>query len=171
MSRVSKHSVAVAVGVGLFALAVLTGSGPAEQDAAFLKQAIAGGQAEIQLGELAATRASREKVKIFAEKMRQDHASVNRDLSGLAEKRNIDVPAAAPAEKQQLADELGKLEGEIFDRTYMQHMVQDHEKAVDEFEREARDGLDPEVAMFAREQLPALREHLAMAKETEKTLR
>jgi len=62
------------------------------------------------------------------------------------------------------ADQLSGLKGAEFDRAYMAHMVEDHEKDVKAFEQESQSGQDPEVKAWAAKQLPTLREHLSQAK-------
>jgi len=62
------------------------------------------------------------------------------------------------------ADQLSGLKGAEFDRAYMTHMVDDHEKDVKAFEQESQSGQDPEVKAWAAKQLPTLREHLSQAK-------
>lgn len=66
---------------------------------------------------------------------------------------------------QNMAQKLGQLSGEEFDREYMRQMVKDHEKAVSLFQKEASKGDDAEVKAWAAKTLPALQEHLRMARE------
>jgi putative membrane protein len=51
-----------------------------------------------------------------------------------------------------------------FDKDYMAAMVKDHEKDVAEFEKEAKDGSDPDVKAWASKTLPTLKKHLELAK-------
>jgi ribosomal protein L31E len=68
--------------------------------------------------------------------------------------------------KQQ---ELSKLSGEEFDRpymqyrAYMQYMMQDHKKEVNEFEQNARRITDQDVKKWASSAVPVLKEHLQKA--------
>ena len=53
--------------------------------------------------------------------------------------------------------------GTEFDREYARMMVEDHQKDIAAFEREASSGSDPDVKAFAMETLPTLRAHLQAA--------
>jgi putative membrane protein len=64
---------------------------------------------------------------------------------------------------------LSKLSGPAFDKAYMKDAVKDHEKDVNEFKDEAQYGSDPNVKQFAANTLPTLQEHLAAAKDLNKT--
>ena len=63
-------------------------------------------------------------------------------------------------------DRLRGMNGTAFDTAYTQHMVQDHQKDVAEFQKEAQSGSDPGLKSFAMKYLPALQQHLQMAQST-----
>jgi putative membrane protein len=64
---------------------------------------------------------------------------------------------------QALLDQVSKLKGIEFDRAYTKDMVSCHEKAIEQFEIEAKNGMDTEVKAWAEKWLPTLREHLKLA--------
>jgi putative membrane protein len=66
---------------------------------------------------------------------------------------------------REVMDHLLTLKGADFDHAFMKHMVSDHQEAIALFEREAKDGKDPELKDFASKTLPTLREHLKMARK------
>jgi putative membrane protein len=87
--------------------------------------------------------------------------------SGAATSGTSGATASSPTGTQHGggdADQLAGLKGVEFDRAYMTHMVDDHEKDVKAFEQESQSGQDPEVKAWAAKQLPTLREHLSQAK-------
>jgi len=45
----------------------------------------------------------------------------------------------------------------------MQHMIKDHKADISLFERQARQGSEPDLKTYASNILPTLREHLDMA--------
>jgi len=135
-----------------------------DTDRDFMNKAAAGGIAEVQGGQLAVQRASNPAVQKFGQRMVQDHTKANRQLQQLARQMNIDLPTKPDSESQQMMQQLTSLNGSNFDQQYIQHMVQDHEKDVAEFERAAQKSDNPAVKNFAQQTLPTLREHLRMAR-------
>jgi putative membrane protein len=120
-------------------------------DKTFVNEAASGGLAEVQLGQLAQQKASSPQVKQFGQRMMDDHTKANQELQAIAETENLTLPTQP--EKY---------------RAYIEHMVQDHEKDVAAFRKEARSRQDPAVEGFAQKYLPVLEQHLQMAKALNK---
>jgi putative membrane protein len=135
-------------------------------DQNFVMKAAEGGMAEVELGKLAAEKASSSDVKNFGQKMADDHGKANDELKQLAEKKNITLPTAISAKDKATYNRLSKLSGAAFDRAYMQDMLKDHQTDISEFQYEARSGADSEFRGFASKTLPTLQEHLKMAQTT-----
>ncbi|WP_235526525.1 DUF4142 domain-containing protein [Nostoc piscinale] len=133
-------------------------------DRQFINEAAQGGLAEVQLGQLASQRAANNAVKQFGLRMVQDHTQVNNQLKQLAARKDVKLPTTLNRENQQLQQRLSKLSGANFDREYMTHMVQDHQKDVSAFQTEAKQGQDADVKAFATQTLPTLQEHLQQAR-------
>jgi putative membrane protein len=138
---------------------------PGQVDAAFVKQAAMGGMAEVELGRLAADKASNADVKQFAQRMVDDHSKANDELKGVASSKGIELAADLDAKHKAVRDKLAKLEGAAFDRAYMAQMVTDHQQTVQLFQREAKTGKDTDLQKWAADKLPALQEHLKMARD------
>jgi putative membrane protein len=132
-------------------------------DRKFVVTAAQGGLAEVELGTLAAQRASTDAVKQFGQRMASDHGKANEELKGLAQQKGVPVPTALDAKHKKLHDRLSKLSGAEFDRAYMDEMVKDHRKDVSEFRSEAERGKDPDVKAWAAKTLPTLEAHLKQA--------
>jgi putative membrane protein len=155
-----KHIVlGAAVVLGLTAVPVLAA------DQTFVTKAAKGGMAEVELGKLAADKASSDAVKKFGQRMVDDHSKANDELKTLAQSKSITLPTEIGPEEKALHDRLSKLSGPAFDQAYMKAMVSDHVKDVNEFKMEAKSGKDPEVKAFAAKTLPTLEEHLKMARD------
>lgn len=133
-------------------------------DRQFINEAAQDGLAEVQLGQLASERAASNSVKQFGQRMVQDHTQVNNQLQQLATQKGVTLPKTLNNENQQVSQRLSKLSGAQFDREYMNHMVQAHEKDVAAFESQAQQGQDADVKAFAAQTLPALQEHLQEAR-------
>jgi putative membrane protein len=137
-------------------------------DAAFVKAAALGGMAEVDLGQLAASKASDDKVKAFGQRMVSDHGKANDELKSLASSKTIAVPGALDAKHKATHERLAKLSGDAFDRAYVHDMLMDHRKDVAEFTRESKGAKDPDVRQWAMKTLPTLQEHLKMIEELSK---
>jgi len=135
----------------------------AEKD--FLSNAARSGMVEVQLGNMAAQKASSEDVKQFGERMATDHSQLGQKLQQLATNLGFQLPGDLKPEQQNLVSRLEKLSGKAFDREYIKEMVKDHAKDVSEFERAANQATNADIKQFASNALPTLRDHLNMARE------
>ncbi len=129
-------------------------------DTTFAMKAAQGGMAEVQMGKLAADKASNADVKAFGQQMVDDHTKANDDLKAVVAKKGMTLPSDVDAHDHATYSKLQKLSGEAFDRAYVKDMVSDHEKDVKEFQKEANDGKDDDIKAFASRTLPVLQGHL-----------
>jgi len=135
-------------------------------DQRFIKDAAGGGMMEVQLGKLAAEKASSPQVKEFGRKMEQDHSKANAELQKLASTKNVQISHELEGKHKSTYDRLAKLSGDRFDREYMKTMIDDHKDDVDKFKKEAEKANDTDVKSFASKTLPTLEQHLEMAQST-----
>jgi putative membrane protein len=135
-------------------------------DQQFLMKADEIDMSEVRLGKVAQEHASSEAVRKFGERMVHDHSRMNKELRELAQKKGVTLPENLNQKHQQMVDQLAKLRGAEFDRTYSKDMVPDHEKAIELFENEAQNGTDPDVKAFAAQGVKILEGHLRLARET-----
>jgi len=139
-------------------------------DQKFVMDAAKGGMAEVELGKLAQDKGSSEQVKSFGKRMVDDHSKANDELQTLAKNKSITLPSDLDPKDKALKDRLSKLSGAAFDRAYMNAMLQDHRKDVNEFRMESKSGKDADVKAFAAKTLPTLEDHLKLAQEAEKAV-
>ncbi len=130
-----------------------------EDDTEFAVDAANGGILEVKLGELAQANASSTAVKDFAAMMVKDHSAVATELKSIAQAKNISLPATLDADAQKMYDDLAAKKGADFDKAYVNMMVDDHEKDVELFDKEANKGKSPELIAFAAKTLPVLKGH------------
>jgi putative membrane protein len=173
-----KHLLASAALIGLMAQPVLaesqntTEQRPAQEELAqedleFATKAAQGGLMEVRLGELAQQQAAREEVKQFGQRMVEDHGKANEELKQIAQGKGIELPQEMAKDAQQLHEELQQKSGAEFDQAYMDEMVSDHEKDVEEFKQYVETGQDPDLTSFAEQTLPVLQQHLQLAQQTQ----
>ena len=137
----------------------------AAADLTFAKQAAMDGMAEVELGKLAAEKASNSDVKQFGQRMVDDHGKANDELKSWASSNNVTLPTAVGAQQKAMHDKLAKMSGDAFDRAYASHMVADHAKAVSLFERESKSASNADLKAWAAKTLPTLQEHHKMARD------
>jgi putative membrane protein len=148
----------------------------ANEDAAFLSQAIELNYAEVELGKLAETRASSPKVKAYAAMLVKDHTAA------LAKFQALDRGGATKpqlnAEHEKLQMKLSGMTGAEFDREYIDAMVLGHREAVTMFERQvaSKPASAPagrpnsELNKLVRDMLPSIKKHLSQAEQLHKTI-
>ena len=134
----------------------------------FLKDAAIGGMVKVELGKLAAQKASSDAVKQFAQKIVDDHTKANEEVKQIANKANISLPDSLDSKHQSRIDKLSKLSGAEFDRAYIKDQLKEHQQDVKEFQNEAENGNHEELKNFASKTLATLQEHLSMAKDLNK---
>lgn len=131
----------------------------------FIENAASSGLMETALGRMAERKASDPGVQTFGKAMVRHHTEVGHRLERLATQKGIRSPGAVLPGHQRTVDRLSKLSGKAFDAEYMKLMVEDHAKAVEAFETQARTGTNADIRAFADATLPGLREHRALAQE------
>jgi len=136
----------------------------------FMNDAAMGGMTEVKLGQLAQEKAMSQRVKNFGEMMVRDHSAANDDLKAIARQKNVTLPDNI-GKHQEHYDDLSKKNGADFDKAFMKMMVDDHQKVINDFEKIAENGTDPDVKTFASQKLPTLRKHLDSAKAINKSLK
>jgi len=134
--------------------------------AAFLKDAADGGMAEVQLAEIAASKAQRDDVKALAKMIKEDHEQANQELKSLASSKQVTLPSAISATKKATVAKFENLSGAAFDRAYIADMVKDHRTDIAKFKKHTSDA-DADVAAFVTKTLPALEKHLAAAEKAQ----
>lgn len=142
---------------------------PALQESVdFVMKAALGGMMEVQAGTLAQQNAKSQRVKDFGSMMVTDHGKANEELKSLASANNIAVPTALLPEHQKHMDMMSKMKGDAFDKHYIDMMVNDHKKDIDEFQKEANSPGNDAFKGFAAKTLPTLLKHLDSAQAINK---
>jgi putative membrane protein len=103
-------------------------------------------------------------VRSFARKLAQDHARAEKELSQLFSRKGIPPEPELAGNLQNSLDRLAGLKGGQFDQAFKQQVIEDHQKAIALFEKQAEQGTDPELKAFAQKHLPHLREHIDIAR-------
>ena len=134
------------------------------EDKEFVVKAGMGGLYEVQTGNLALQNAANADVKAFAQRMVTDHGKANAELAQLATTKGVALPTELDGPEQSAYEHLATLSGAEFDKAYIQHMVEDHNKAVADFDKASTSAADADLKAWAGKTLPVLREHQTLAK-------
>ena len=134
-------------------------------DKMFVKKALEGGMAEVQLGQLAQQKSTNDDVKQFGQKMVDDHTKLNDQMKPIAEQIGVKMPDGPSAKDKAVMTKLQALNGDAFDKAYMKDMVKDHKMDKMEFSHEAQNGSNPQVKDAASQGEKVISEHLQMAEQ------
>jgi putative membrane protein len=155
----------VAVLGALSCLAAQTGKAD-HKESAFIKDAAQGGQAEVQMGQMAAQKAQNDQVKQFAQHLQQDHSQANQELTQIAQKLGVNVPSQPDRKETRTSEKLQDMTGANFDKAFIEHAIKDHQKDITKYEKALQDVQDPGLKAFIQKSLPTLHKHLQMARTT-----
>ncbi|NTV10907.1 MAG: DUF4142 domain-containing protein, partial [Zoogloea sp.] len=152
---------------GTPAVAPSVSGGPvAGSDRAFVSDAVSGGMAEVEAGRLVAAKSTDADLKAFAMRMAQDHTKANDELLRIASTKGISVPTAVGAADRARLDRLNSLSGARLRQIYLaQFGTAAHQKTIQLFERQSREGQDADLKAYADRTLPTLQEHLRMVQQ------
>ena len=137
-------------------------------DKQFLITAARTDMTEAHEGQMAADQANRSDVKEFGKTLVQDHTEAYWHLKELASKTGVTIPDGINTARDAQISGLMRLKGNSFDRRFARDEVAAHRQALAAFEREAKQGHDPEVKDYAGRMIPVLQKHLHLAEECAK---
>jgi putative membrane protein len=142
----------------------------ARGDQDFVARAAGDNGFQIAMGRLALEKSRTPAVRELAQRIIDDHTRMNNELADIATQRGTAHESTpVPVQRaEQLRHDLGRLDAAAFDRAFAGAMVNDHHDAIALFSKEAGQGQDAALRAFARKELPALQEHLAMAEALNK---
>jgi putative membrane protein len=150
--------------VGLAAVIAVSAAPAWSQDKAsqtFMKNAIEGNLAEVQMGQLAQKNGSSEGVRSFGQMLERDHSEAIQKAMTVAKDIGVTPPSEPNAKQKAEHDRMSKLSGARFDSEFAKMMVTDHKKDIAEFQKEAKK--KDEAGKFAKDTLPTLQKHLETA--------
>jgi putative membrane protein len=138
-------------------------------DQAFVAKALAGGDAEVQLGQLAQQKSQSNDVKQFAQKMVSDHSQMgDKWFKPVAQKIGASVPKGPDKKDKKLIAKLQTLSGQDFDNQYIQAMLKDHKQDLKDFQEEAQATQDPNLKQVAQQGATIIQQHLQLIQQVAK---
>jgi putative membrane protein len=134
-------------------------------DVPFISTVIAADSAEMRMARLAQERTSDAQVRTFAQRMLSEHGEMDREWRALGTRSGQQVFLEVNPRQQQQVARLEALRGAEFDRAYASVMVQNHQENLNTFQNKGRSAQSAEVRQLVNRGLPALQEHLRLAKD------
>jgi putative membrane protein len=131
----------------------------------FMMNAARDGLFHVEAGKLAVQRGSSEGVKKFGQHAIDHHTQINDELAQLASKKGVKLPKKMSTKEREALDKVAKLSGPDFDKAYLEMEIKDHSRDLSAFQKEAKDGKDPDVKAWAAKTVSAIEEHLKMARD------
>ena len=132
-------------------------------DAAAMKQLAQANLNEIDSGKAAASKAQNPEVKQFAQKMVTDHQQMYNELMSLAKQKGVALPQSGSLKEKAESKLTERASGADFDKKYMEEMVKDHQKDVQDTQNVAAKAKDPDFKRAVEKAHAKIQEHLQMA--------
>lgn len=138
----------------------------ARGDRRFLEEEAAHNMYEMQVAQLAATRATDPSIKEFANKLVEDHTAAHNELTQLASQLGVDLPTEPSRGMRRDLDKMSKKSGAEFDREFVKTVgVKDHQKEIKRLQSASKDLKNAELKAWVDKTLPHLQQHLAAAEK------
>jgi putative membrane protein len=141
---------------------------PSPIDKMFVKNAMQGNMAEVQLAQLTLQKTTNDQVKQFAQRMVTDHTKLNEQMKPVAQQLGVQAPTEISKKDKKTLAGLQGLSGPAYDQAYIKDMVKDHKKDLSDFQTEASSGSDPTVKDAASQGSQVIAQHLQMIQQLAK---
>src|SRR3954464_6466841 len=130
----------------------------------FVKEVAISDMFEIESNKLAQAKGNAPE-KTFASQMVTDHTKTSTELKGLVTSGKVkaELPTELDSSHKSKLDKLKSQNGKDFSSDFDSMQVSAHKDAVSLFERYAKGGDNPDLKNWAGKTLPALKHHLEMA--------
>lgn len=135
-------------------------------DSRFTQQAVSNAATEIALARIALLRAQSDEVRVFARRLLVDHRQMAVALDDFGLQRGFMVNWRMSQVGESIITRMRAMPTAQFDAAYVGEMVRAHEASVALLERQASGS--SETAALARDALPTIRAHLALARDLQR---
>jgi putative membrane protein len=137
-------------------------------DKMFVKKALQGGMAEVQLGQLTLQKSNNDQIKQFAQRMIDDHTKLGEQMKPVAQQLGVSDPNGLSKKDKATMAKLQGLSGPAYDEAYIRNMVKDHKQDLSDFQTEASSGQDQTVKDAANQGSKVIAQHLQMIQQIAK---
>ena len=135
-----------------------------DMDRSFMMQAAKDGMKEVHMGQMAAQQGQSDTIKKLGRQIASDHQKANQQLMAIAAKKGVKPDTRATEHG------MSKREMKSFDQAWIGMMMNDHQKDIALYQRQAQQGADPELKAYAKKTLPVLQKHLKMVQQAQQKM-
>lgn len=135
-------------------------------DAQFIKDFARTIKTEVELGKLSQRESIQPTVRELGRRLIDDHRQAAFNLSRVTQKKGLIVPVDYDA---GLVDAMSRTDASRFERDFVGRIADNHKKLIMYLEQQSGSP-DIELNLWARQTLPAMREHLKLATDLDQQL-
>ena len=118
----------------------------------------------ISTGRIALERSQNSPVKVYAQRMVDDHTSAQTELRALASSKGLAIPSDAELMRKAPSHGLTRKSGSDFDQAYAENVAaKDHGRTLKLLEKAQRETADPDIKALALKMIPSVEEHVRTA--------
>ncbi|HET7166176.1 MAG TPA: DUF4142 domain-containing protein [Pseudolabrys sp.] len=132
----------------------------------FIKAAIQGDIAEVDVGNLAQEKGQSDAVKQYGAMLVKEHGEHKSKAEQVAGQLGVEPPTGSSLMQKATYAKLKLLSGTSFDKSFAKSMVKDHQEDIKEYKKES--SKKDAAGQLAQETLPTLQHHLKAAQSLEK---
>jgi len=147
------------------AFALSNTSSSRKDDLQFLQAAANNCAWKMNLGDLAKKQAASNEVKKYGEKMATDHGQYYQELNRLADRKGVAFAADSDQVRKNTFVFLSQEYGAAFDRNYISLMIDDNQRDLSLYRKEAEKGHDEEIRAFAANIIKKLESYVLAAEK------
>ncbi len=137
---------------------------PRAHDRQLLREMVDHDLAEMAAGKLAAAKAKRPEIKVFAQQMTGEHSVFLGERKQMAKARRIPLPDLPDPQHQDALAGLESLSASAFDRAYVASQVSEQASALQVLREAASSAADPALRKHAEDTLPSVQADLKRAR-------
>jgi putative membrane protein len=130
-------------------------------DKQFVRMAMQTGLADEKFAELAEQKGGPE-VKDLAQKLADDHNTLNKDMETSADSMGVMLPKKMTKEDQAEYEKLSGLSGKDFDQEYLTYIIKSHWRTVHQFYQESSSAQDQELQAVVVKSMQMMHQHMGM---------
>lgn len=135
-----------------------------DADRQFMMMAAKDGMKEVHMGQMAVQQGQSDTVKKLGQLIVTDHTKANQQLMAIAAKKGI------KPDTNHKMDKMSKRDMANFDQAWIGMMVNDHQKDIAAYQRQAQQGADADLKAYAKKTLPVLQKHLKAVQAAQKKM-